>query len=672
MTHPLRFRQIHLDFHTSEAIDGIGADFNKKQWQQTLSDANVDSINIFAVCHHGWTYHDTKVGKRHPHLSFDLTRAMYDACNEIDVDTRIYISAGVNNQAFEVHPEWRCISQGGSYYGWAVKPTDPGFKQLCFDTGYLDYLCQEIQEAARLFPKTDGIWLDIINKPQCCCPSCMKSMNKLGLDAAVEADRQKHADLVLDNYYKRTLAALREVSPSMTIFQNSGHIQRGDRSFFKYVTHLELESLPTGGWGYDHFPMSAKYAAFSGLDFLGMTGKFHTSWGEFGGFKHPNALRYECAAMLAYGAKCCVGDQLHPRGRLDESTYKLIGEAYAEVKAKEAWCTDAINIADVGLLSSVSVAPGYPRQDLADAGASRMLLEGHVLFDIIDGEADFSTYKLLILPDDVIVNADLKTKLDAFTAAGGHLLLTGRSGLDAAGNAMFDIGGTMKGESPFSLGFILPVPELRSPSINSPLVVYGKSQRLEVTNGRSLGDIFELYFERSYKHFCSHQHASARPEASGYACGVSKGQVTYIPLPIFTAYRQYGAVAYKDFVIRCIRQILGGTIGFSGNLPSTARVSLTEQKDQARHILHLLYAPVIARGGGPFSPEGHERPATEVIEDLPPLVDIKLSLRLPGQVKRITLEPQGQTVPFHESNGRLELSLDRFSCHQMVVLHNSK
>jgi hypothetical protein len=56
---------------------------------------------------------------------------------------------------------------------------------------------------------------------------------------------------------------------------------------------------------------------------LGMTGKFHTTWGEFGGFKHPNALRYECAAMLAYGAKCSVGDQLHPLGRMDESTYVL-------------------------------------------------------------------------------------------------------------------------------------------------------------------------------------------------------------------------------------------------------------------------------------------------------------------------------------------------------------
>ena len=39
-----------------------------------------------------------------------------------------------------------------------------------------------------------------------------------------------------------------------------------------YNTHLELESLPTGGWGYDHFPFSARYCQGLGVDYLGMTG----------------------------------------------------------------------------------------------------------------------------------------------------------------------------------------------------------------------------------------------------------------------------------------------------------------------------------------------------------------------------------------------------------------
>ncbi|MEI7834394.1 MAG: hypothetical protein WCJ56_14500, partial [bacterium] len=63
-----------------------------------------------------------------------------------------------------------------------------------------------------------------------------------------------------------------------------------------------------------------------------MTGKFHSHWGEFGGYKHPNALRFESALSLANGAKISIGDQMHPYGKLDEATYRLIGTAYAEVE----------------------------------------------------------------------------------------------------------------------------------------------------------------------------------------------------------------------------------------------------------------------------------------------------------------------------------------------------
>jgi hypothetical protein len=34
--HKLRFRQVHLDFYISEAIESIGAKFDKKQFQQAL------------------------------------------------------------------------------------------------------------------------------------------------------------------------------------------------------------------------------------------------------------------------------------------------------------------------------------------------------------------------------------------------------------------------------------------------------------------------------------------------------------------------------------------------------------------------------------------------------------------------------------------------------------
>jgi hypothetical protein len=94
----LRFRQIHLDFHTSEAIGGIGSRFEKKQFQDMLRLGHVDSITVFSKCHHGWAYHPSTANEIHPHLSFDLLRAQIEAAHEIDVKTPVYISAGLDEK----------------------------------------------------------------------------------------------------------------------------------------------------------------------------------------------------------------------------------------------------------------------------------------------------------------------------------------------------------------------------------------------------------------------------------------------------------------------------------------------------------------------------------------------------------------------------------------------
>jgi hypothetical protein len=58
----------------------------------------------------------------------------------------------------------------------------------------------------------------------------------------------------------------------------------------------------------------------------------------------------------------------------------------------------------------------------------------------------------------------------------------------------------------------------------------------------------------------------------------------------------------------------------------------------------------------------------EVIEDLPELRDVRVSVRVPGTVRRVTLEPQGREVPFRAEGGRVTFVVERLVCHQMAVL----
>jgi hypothetical protein len=82
---PLPARQVHLDFHTSELIPGIGDRFEKTQFQEALTLGRVNHINIFGKGHHGYSYFPTKEGTKHPNLEFDLLGARIEACFEIGV-----------------------------------------------------------------------------------------------------------------------------------------------------------------------------------------------------------------------------------------------------------------------------------------------------------------------------------------------------------------------------------------------------------------------------------------------------------------------------------------------------------------------------------------------------------------------------------------------------------
>jgi hypothetical protein len=81
-------------------------------------------------------------------------------------------------------------------------------------------------------------------------------MKREGLDANSEADRLRNARRSGPAPLLRNDDGRREdLRADMPVFHNSGHISPDARDIVAYDSHLELESLPTGGWGYDHFPM---------------------------------------------------------------------------------------------------------------------------------------------------------------------------------------------------------------------------------------------------------------------------------------------------------------------------------------------------------------------------------------------------------------------------------
>ena len=651
----MRFRQVHLDFHTSEKVSGIGEKFSKEQFQSALKAGHVNSITVFSKCHHGWAYHPTTANEIHPHLKFDFLKSQIEAAHEIGVNTPVYLSAGFDEKAARQHPEWIARRKDNAM-SWTDDFNEPGYHLLCMNTPYLDVLIAQAAEATENYD-ADGIFLDIVGEYLCYCPSCIKSRSDKGVDPYDEDCAKEHAREVFANYTSRINAAIHNIKPNMPIFHNSGHILRGRRELMLNNTHLELESLPTGGWGYDHFPMSVRYvqsvSGELGMDYLGMTGKFHESWGEFGGFKHPNALVYETALDIANGAKCGVGDQLHPTGLMDEATYKLIGTAYSMVEEKEKWCDNVRSVADIGILSQESVAIQNIKDDnlvSGDIGAARIMLEGNYLFDVLDTEADFNKYKVIVLPDNIVCNSKLKKKLEGFN---GKILASGTSGLDENGKFVIDLGAEYMGKNEFNPTYSSPRFELDSLA-SSQYVVYTGSHNITAV-GEVLGDSYNSYFNRTASAFCSHRHSPVNLDDKH--AGITKGSGgIYIAWEVFADYTLKGSLASKETVIGCLDLLLGSEKTLETTLPSVGVATVMEQPAENRYVHHLLYAAPVKRGEG-----------VEVIEDIVPIYNVKNTIRLPKKVKNIYLAPQMESLDYTQNGGAVEYTVPVVAGHQMIV-----
>lgn len=651
----MRFRQVHLDFHTSEHIEDIGKKFNKKQFQTALKKGHINSITLFSKCHHGWAYHPSKANEIHPHLDFDLLGAQIQAAHEIGVKTPIYLSAGLDEKMAHRHPEWLVRNLDESTT-WAKDFTEPGYHKMCMSSPYLDYLVKQIEEVCNNYD-ADGIFLDIAGVQPCYCQNCIAKREELGLNPYDENDVLKHAEMVYKRYAEKTRAAVDKYKPNLSLFHNGGHIRQGRRDLVNYNTHLELESLPTGGWGYDHFPFSARYCQGLGVDYLGMTGKFHGSWGEFGGFKHPNALRFEVALAAANGAKCSVGDQLSPSGEMDMVTYDLIGSAYSELEEKEEWLDNVESVADIAIISPEAYVGDLStgqmtKVDDSGSGVCRIMLEGKYLFDVIDFESDLSKYKVIILPDVIRADIDFAKRLREFCDCGGKVLATGKSALYENSNEFcLNLGAEWIKENPYKPDYFRPLEKIKDMG-DTGYIMYGNGEKIRCI-GNELGIRENPYFNRTRAHFCSHQHTPNSCEYGG--AGMTEGKDgIYIAWNIFADYAQSGELHLKQMAIFALDRLLDTAKTLKTNLPAQGIVTLMKQSD--RLICHLLYASPVKRGNG-----------IEVIEDILPIYNVELAIKTDKKINKVYLAPQKEDIDFTYDDGYISVKLDKIECHQMVV-----
>ena len=661
------YRQIHLDFHTSPDIPDVGAGFDPQEFVDTLKNAHVNSINLFTKCHHGMFYYPTSIGTQHPALKgFDLFGAQMEACRSAGIRAVAYTCVGWNEDWANRHPEWLTVTYDGiignkrpfekGYYAWNT---------LCFNQPeYKKVLKAELEETWQRYHPA-GFWIDIIQGRQCACPVCKAEMKAMGMDPRDRNQVIRHDIMAEIAFCREIYQFLKELDDSLDIYFNSYPYALDDatdettssQTKRKYFSFQDIESLPSDGWGYSHFPIAAAYINKYPQEIAMMNGKFHFSWGDFGSLRNEKALEYECFRALSWGAKACVGDQLHPCGRLDPVVYDRIGKVYASIEEKEPWLHGTRPAVQIGAFVTANHTTSPDRPAHIEEGVYRVLQELHQPFQFLNMRDSIEGYQLLILPDHFVPDEALAAQLDQFVKKGGKLLLTGYAGVNpATGRYMLHcIKAQYKGQSPFGVRYIRLTDDMFADQPQIDHVLYERGCMIEAGDEETAAAmIVEPYFEREYDKFCSHRqtppmlHPSQQPGivlGDGYAI---------ISSPLFSDYILNGYLVHRNILRCCLSHLLSRPL-IKTDLPAISETTL-RQNDQS-HILHILNY-VMQR----------KSKRLETIEDEYTVVGRKISVLTEKEPRSVRLVPEEKELPFRYENGYVTIDLPQISGHTMIEI----
>lgn len=655
-------RRVHLDFHTSEYIEGIGTEFDKEQFQKTIKEAHITQMTLFAKCHHGWCYYPTKVGTIHPHLKFDLLGSQVEACHEIGVKAVVYITGGWSVKDAREHPEWLVVSydtgeKAHMEEGCLVKPKQREFNEarptcswdlICLAGDYKRHIYALTKEICSLYPSIDGLFYDIccLDIP-CICETCKRGMAERGLDSSKREDVLLYLRQEKIEFMEKCRKILHAVNPRGSIFFNSGGAEISQPYYRNSMTHYELEDLPTVS-GYNNIYNRAKYFLKEGKEVVGMTGKFRYAWGEFGSYKKADALRYECAAMLMLGMCCSVGDQLHPLGRMDPTTYSIIRKAFGYVEKIEKYCYDCQTTARLGVVLSERFS--------GREGISAMLAESQLDYEIVDEKEELlSLYDCIILCEGAKISPLFSEKLRAFVQAGKSLVVVGDAGLQD-NSFVVPTGVKYIGAPLFDTDYLECSGTIRPKEILSPMLAYHACHRTEKTNGLVLAWAQPPYFSRTEGKYCSHRNTPNDFSGKKYPAVVRTGNVLYFAHEIGRIYFESGDPFIRELFIRALKEVYHPPLEIEG-LMSCGRARLTEKN--GKYYLHLLYAAPVHRGN------------VILLDDFPVLNGVRVKLKLKN-VKRILRRPQGTSVPFSEEGDIVSFTIDNLHIHQLLEIERHK
>jgi hypothetical protein len=184
--------------------------------------------------------------------------------------------------------------------------------------------------------------------------------------------------------------------------------------------------------------------------------------------------------------------------------------------------------------------------------------------------------------------------------------------------------------------------------------MYTKAIEVEAITGTTvLADVVLPYYDRTFEHFTSHQQSPTSGRI-GSAGVVQNGNVIYFAHAIGALYTEFAPRWVRTIFLNALARLLPSPL-LRHDGPSAMETAIHQQN--GRRVVHLLY----------YVPE-RRTSRFEIVEDVIPLYNIKISLREDTPVTRVRLVPECTELEFTREDDRLVVTVPVIRGHAMLEI----
>jgi len=643
----------HPDFHMPEDVE-IGRGFDGDEFGRRLAECHADAVAIFAKCHYGHAYYETKVGTRHPRLTMDMLREAVEGCHRHDVGVIGYYSTFLDTCAAREHPDWAARRADGTAKGG-------NYTAVCVNSPYVDELMiPQVREVLSGYD-VDEVLLDTMsNFEPCYCDYCKASF---GGDIPLSDEDPHWQDYVrwyarqFDGFFEHVAAAMRETRPDVPVI-------------FNWMWSIRIPTAPPPGIGRlcaddrdsgTIASLHCRYFAGTGYPFDYFTGRFLHGLGDWNSAPDVS-LQYTAAASVANGGTFYLIDRMLPDGSLDEPAYDSMEAAFGFVKERADWLTGAQHVPEVAVLHCWSTLVGDNMQFYAEPrtrgrrgeaveGASRLLMEHGRHFTVLGEHTlnrEIGKYRLLIVPEQEFISEKTLETLAGYVEGGGRVLVTQAAGETPEARLLELAGVAFEGFTGPEYGYVAGEP---------PVVIRGKFARVRATEA----EVVHPYIVPmgAEERGASFGHGFAPPTEPGFPAVVirklGKGEVIYVAAPAFKSYCNYQSYLIAELVLGLVDRLLPDPLVKVSTLAQVEMVAMRRKSDL---IVHLVNHSGRERLGG------YHWPVTEYV---PELHNVKVKVKATCRTGSVLHVPSGK-IRTHVHAGYAEFVLPCLHIMETAVI----